>query len=138
MVDRNDIKRYLANLDDERSSSALYRIMAESEKNPHIASVYRHLAETEEKHIDLFAKKLVEAGASDLEQHAVRHGVHRGGGWARVEEAQLAEEAARLETAEKNLAPAGHAPRMQEPLLHDEQGRVALPLRENLLAWRER
>ena len=64
MATADDIKRYRSALEDERNSAALYRIMADSEKNPHIASVYRHLAETEEKHIDLFAKKLVEAGAT--------------------------------------------------------------------------
>ena len=63
MADRKDIKRYLANLNDERSSSALYRIMAKHEKSPQIAEVYRRLAETEDTHAGAWAKRLAEAGA---------------------------------------------------------------------------
>ncbi len=63
MADHKDIKRYLANLVDERSSTALYRVMAEHEKNPHLAKVYQKLAETEAVHADAWAKRLADAGA---------------------------------------------------------------------------
>ncbi len=62
MADRKDIDRYLANLNDERSSAALYRVMADHEKNAKIAEVYRRLAETEEAHADAWVKRLADAG----------------------------------------------------------------------------
>ena len=62
MADCNDIKRYLANLNDERSSAALYRVMAEQETNAKISEVYRRLVETEEAHAATWAQKLSDAG----------------------------------------------------------------------------
>ncbi len=58
-----DNNRYLANLKEERSSAALYRVMAEHEKNSKIAEVYMKLAKTEEMHAESWAKKLQENGA---------------------------------------------------------------------------
>jgi rubrerythrin len=58
-----DTNRYLANLKEERSSAALYRVMAEHEKNSKIAEVYRKLAETEDAHAEAWAKRLRDAGA---------------------------------------------------------------------------
>jgi VIT1/CCC1 family predicted Fe2+/Mn2+ transporter len=63
MADYEDINRYLANLNEERNSAALYRAVAEHEKNPHIAEVYLRLAKTEDEHAEAWAKRLVEAGA---------------------------------------------------------------------------
>jgi len=63
VADYQDIVRYLANLNDERNSAALYRIVAEHEKNAQIAEVYLRLAETEDAHAEAWAKRLVEAGA---------------------------------------------------------------------------
>lgn len=57
-----DTNRYLANLNEERSSAALYRVMAEHEKNSKIAEVYQKLAETEDAHAEGWAKRLREAG----------------------------------------------------------------------------
>jgi VIT1/CCC1 family predicted Fe2+/Mn2+ transporter len=51
-------KQYLAFLSDERNSAALYRTLAEIEKNPKIAEVYRRLAATEEAHAATWAEKL--------------------------------------------------------------------------------
>jgi len=62
MADCSDIKRYLANLEDERSSATLYRIMAEHEKNTKISEVYRRLAKTEEAHAATWAQKLSDSG----------------------------------------------------------------------------
>jgi VIT1/CCC1 family predicted Fe2+/Mn2+ transporter len=63
MTDKKDTSRYLANLRDERGSAALYRVMAEHEKNPQIAGVYSRLAETEDKHADAWVKRMQDAGA---------------------------------------------------------------------------
>jgi vacuolar iron transporter family protein len=63
MVGSMDTNRYLANLKEERSSAALYRVMAEHEKNSKIAEVYLKLAETEEIHAESWAKRLQDAGA---------------------------------------------------------------------------
>jgi VIT1/CCC1 family predicted Fe2+/Mn2+ transporter len=63
MTDSKDIKRFLANLDDERNSAALYRAIAEREKDARLADVYRRLAETEETHAEAWAKRLRDAGA---------------------------------------------------------------------------
>jgi rubrerythrin len=59
-----DTNRYLANLKEERSSAALYRVMTEHENNPKIAEVYLKLAETEDAHAESWAKRLQEAGAA--------------------------------------------------------------------------
>lgn len=58
-----EIKRYLANLDDELNSAALYRAIAETEKDPGIAEVYRRLALTEEGHAESWAERLRAGGA---------------------------------------------------------------------------
>ncbi len=57
------VKQYLEFLIDERSSAALYRTLAEVEKNPKIAEVYRRLATTEEAHAATWAEKLKAANA---------------------------------------------------------------------------
>ena len=56
-------KQYLEFLSDERSSAALYRTLAEVEKNPKIAEVYRRLAATEDAHAATWAEKLKAANA---------------------------------------------------------------------------
>ncbi|HSD84942.1 MAG TPA: VIT1/CCC1 family protein, partial [Anaerolineae bacterium] len=56
-------KQYLEFLVDERNSAALYRTLAEVEKNPKIAEVYRRLAATEEVHAATWAEKLKAANA---------------------------------------------------------------------------
>ncbi len=57
-------KQYLQFLNDERNSAALYRTLADIEKNPKIAEVYRRLAATEEAHADTWAEKLKAAHAA--------------------------------------------------------------------------
>lgn len=57
-------KQYLENLTDERNSTALYRALAEDEKNPKIAEVYRRLAATEESHANTWAEKLKAANVA--------------------------------------------------------------------------
>ena len=51
-------KQYLDFLTDERNSAALYRTLAEIEKNPKIAEVYRRLAASEDAHAATWAEKL--------------------------------------------------------------------------------
>ncbi len=53
-----DTKQYLDFLIDERNSAALYRTLADIEKNPKIAEVYRRLAATEDAHAATWAEKL--------------------------------------------------------------------------------
>ena len=45
-------QRYIANLQGEVDSAALYRTLAETEKNPQLAQVYRRLAAIEEAHAE--------------------------------------------------------------------------------------
>jgi len=54
----SNTKQYLEFLADERNSATLYRTLAEIEKNPKIAEVYRRLAATEEAHAATWAEKL--------------------------------------------------------------------------------
>ncbi len=62
MATPEDVKRFLAALEDERESSTLYKRMAAAEKNPKLAAVYRHLADTEDKHAGIFTQRLEAAG----------------------------------------------------------------------------
>jgi VIT1/CCC1 family predicted Fe2+/Mn2+ transporter len=57
-----DVARYRANLQDEVDSAALYRAMAESERQPQLAQVYRRLAEVEERHAGFWEERLRAAG----------------------------------------------------------------------------
>lgn len=50
MATEADIARYKANLQDERDSSMLYNTLAETEKDSHLAEIYRRLAAIEDKH----------------------------------------------------------------------------------------
>jgi len=65
-----DVNRYLSNMTDELNSVALYSAMAEAEKNPKVAEVYRRLAKTEQSHADTWAARLREAGAPVPEFHS--------------------------------------------------------------------
>src|SRR5262245_57644477 len=64
MTDTDKKAQYRANWQDERNSAALYRAIAEVEKNPQLKSVYRRLGETEEKHSHFWEAKLRAAGES--------------------------------------------------------------------------
>lgn len=54
--------RYLANWRDEIDSAALYRVVADAERDDALARVYRRLAEVEEAHARFWEDKLREAG----------------------------------------------------------------------------
>jgi len=58
-----DIKRYLANLKDEVDGAALYRMLADAEKDPHLKDVFLRLAVSEDRHLALWKERLEAAGA---------------------------------------------------------------------------
>jgi len=60
MSDQEDIKRYFANRQKEIDGAALYKVLADTEKQPQMAEVYRKLAASEEKHAVTWEKKLAD------------------------------------------------------------------------------
>jgi vacuolar iron transporter family protein len=58
MSEQDDVKRYFANRQKEIDGAALYNVLAENEKQPQMAQVYRKLAASEEKHAAAWEKKL--------------------------------------------------------------------------------
>ena len=46
--------RFMANFQDEIESAALYRTMAQAEKQPQLASIYIKMAEVEENHANFW------------------------------------------------------------------------------------
>ncbi|MCL4562583.1 MAG: VIT1/CCC1 transporter family protein [Chloroflexi bacterium] len=64
MPNQKDIARYLANLQDEVDSAALYRGMAEASPQTSLAQVYQRMAEMEETHAEYWKAQIHEAGGS--------------------------------------------------------------------------
>lgn len=64
MATNKDAKRYLENWTEEMNAAALYRALAESEKDPKRAEVYRRLAATEEGHAEVWGERLEAAGGT--------------------------------------------------------------------------
>ena len=62
MKKMDDIARYRANFQDEIESAALYRVIAQAEKQPQLARVYLKMAEVEEEHAEFWVEKIVEGG----------------------------------------------------------------------------
>ena len=60
----SDIERFVENYNDELNSTELYNVLAKVEKQEKLAEVYRRLAVTEQKHADVWAKKIREAGGT--------------------------------------------------------------------------
>lgn len=58
MSNEEDIQRYFSNRQKEIDGAALYNVLAETEKQPQMAQVYRKLAASEEKHAAAWEKKL--------------------------------------------------------------------------------
>ncbi|MFN8533682.1 MAG: VIT1/CCC1 family protein [Dehalococcoidia bacterium] len=56
------LAQYRSNLLDEREAAALYRHLAQAERDPNLAEIYRQLAATEERHAAVWAAKLRQAG----------------------------------------------------------------------------
>jgi rubrerythrin len=63
MTDQNDIARYRDNFQKEIDGAALYRALADAEKQPQMAKVYSRLAASEEKHAEAWQKKLEKLSA---------------------------------------------------------------------------
>jgi VIT1/CCC1 family predicted Fe2+/Mn2+ transporter len=57
-----EVERYRANLQGEIDGAAMYRAMAELEKQPQRAEIYRRLASVEESHAQFWRTHLAEAG----------------------------------------------------------------------------
>jgi vacuolar iron transporter family protein len=57
-----DATRWRRNLQDERDSAELYRRVAAAENDDTLASIYRRLAEVEERHAEFWAGRLRDAG----------------------------------------------------------------------------
>ena len=62
MGSRDELARYQANWQGEIDGAALYRTLADAEKQPQLAEVYRRLAESEEKHAKAWEQKMLAAG----------------------------------------------------------------------------
>src|ERR1044071_6729467 len=60
MPNNDNAKRYFENRQNEIDGAALYSVLAETEKQPQMAEVYKKLAASEEKHAAAWEKKLVE------------------------------------------------------------------------------
>ncbi len=58
MSNNNDVERYMVNRQKEIDGAALYLALAETEKQPQLAEVYRRLSASEEKHAAVWEKKL--------------------------------------------------------------------------------
>ncbi len=58
----SDASRYLENYRDEIDGAAQYRALADLEADPHLAQVYRRLAETEERHASFWVEHLEALG----------------------------------------------------------------------------
>jgi len=63
-MDKDEITRILAHLQDERNGVALYSALAEQEKDPRLAEVYRRMAASEGRHADAWIERLEAEGAS--------------------------------------------------------------------------
>lgn len=60
---RDKIRQYLANVQREVDSAALYQALSIEERKPEIAEVYRRLAATESAHKEFWKKRLTELGS---------------------------------------------------------------------------
>jgi predicted membrane protein (TIGR00267 family) len=60
MSNKKDIERYFANRQKEIDGAALYRVLADIEKQPQMAEVYKRLSASEEKHAAAWGKKLAD------------------------------------------------------------------------------
>jgi VIT1/CCC1 family predicted Fe2+/Mn2+ transporter/rubrerythrin len=60
MSNNNHVERYFANRQKEVDGAALYRVLAETEKQPQMAEVYSKLAASEERHAVAWERKLSE------------------------------------------------------------------------------
>ena len=62
MAVKSDIERYCTNYLAEQEGSELYKSLAKTERDPHLAELYRRMAETEQRHASIWADYLHKAG----------------------------------------------------------------------------
>src|SRR6266566_1923867 len=62
MTVKSDIERYRTNYIAEQEGSELYQSLAKTERDPHLAELYRRMAETEQRHASIWADYLRKAG----------------------------------------------------------------------------
>ncbi|HEX2865422.1 MAG TPA: VIT1/CCC1 family protein [Ignavibacteriales bacterium] len=65
MTFKPNIPQYKANLQAETNSSALYRILSETETKEELKKVYSRLAESEERHAKFWREQILKAGGKD-------------------------------------------------------------------------
>ena len=63
----SEIDQYVNNLRRELDGKALYKSLAESEKNEKLAQIYQKISETEGRHADIWRKKLAALGVTPSE-----------------------------------------------------------------------
>src|SRR5215471_1749197 len=59
---KTDSERYYTNLRAEQESAELYQLLAQKERNEHLAELYRRMAEVEQRHASVWADHLRRAG----------------------------------------------------------------------------
>ena len=62
MATTDDVARFRENFVEEVNAAWLYRVAADIEEDEAVAGVYLRLAETEERHAELWADRLRDAG----------------------------------------------------------------------------
>ncbi len=62
MAAKSDIERYRANYLAEQEGSELYQSLSKTERDPHLAELYKRMAETEQRHASIWADYLRNAG----------------------------------------------------------------------------
>lgn len=65
-MNQQDRQRYRANVQAEIAGAALYRALADLEAGGELASIYNRMAESEERHAEIWRAKLREAGVTDV------------------------------------------------------------------------
>jgi vacuolar iron transporter family protein len=66
MIDKKKTSQYKSNWQKEVDGTVLYRALADIEKQPKLADVYRRMADSEERHTIFWEEKLKEAGVITL------------------------------------------------------------------------
>jgi vacuolar iron transporter family protein len=62
MAIKSDIERYRANYLAEQEGSMLYQSLSKTERDQHLAELYRRMAETEQRHAEVWAEYIRRAG----------------------------------------------------------------------------
>ena len=72
-TDEKTIHRWLHHWQDESDAAYLYRVLAGAEKDPERRGVYEQLVRVEERHVDIWARLLVEHGRAVGRAHPSRN-----------------------------------------------------------------